>query len=68
MLCNPDQPANIGNKASLVAQQERVRLSMQERQVESLGQQDPLEKQTAAHSSILAGKSHGHRSLVGYSP
>ena len=68
MLCNPDQPANTGNKASLVAQQERIRLPMQERQVESLGQQDPLEKQTAAHSSILAGKSHGQRSLVGYSP
>ena len=34
----------------------------------SLGWEDPLEKSIATHSSILAGKSHGQRSLVGYSP
>ena len=34
----------------------------------SLGQEDPLEKKTATHSSILAWKSHGQRSLTGYSP
>ena len=28
----------------------------------------PLEKGMAVHSSILAGESHGQRSLVGYSP
>ena len=28
----------------------------------------PLEKEMATHSSILAWKSHGWRSLVGYSP
>ena len=38
------------------------------RQVPSLGWEDPLEKEMATHSSILAGKSHGQRSLVGYSP
>ena len=27
-----------------------------------------LEKEMATHSSILAGKSHGQRSLAGYSP
>ena len=27
-----------------------------------------MEKETATHSSILAWKSHGHRSLVGCSP
>ena len=32
------------------------------------GQEDPLEREMATHSSILAGKSHGQRSLVGYSP
>ena len=32
------------------------------------GQEDPLEKGTAAHSSILAWDFHGLRSLVGYSP
>ena len=36
--------------------------------VQSLGQEDPLEKRMATHSSILAGESHGQRSLVGYSP
>ena len=30
------------------------RLSMQEMQVQSLGQEDPLEKEMATHSSILA--------------
>ena len=36
--------------------------------VRSLGQGDPLEEGMATHSSILPGKSHGQRSLVGYSP
>ena len=34
----------------------------------SLGQEEPPEEEAVAHSSILAGKSHGQRSLVGYSP
>ena len=41
---------------------------MQETQVSSLGREDPLEEGKATHSSILAGESHGQRSLVGYSP
>ena len=40
----------------------------QETQVRSLREEDPLEKEMATYSSILAGKSHGQRSLVGYSP
>ena len=32
------------------------------------GLEDPLEKAMATHSSILAGNSHGQRSLVGYNP
>ena len=39
--------------------------AMQETQVQSLGQEDPLEKGMATHSGILAGEFHGHRSLVG---
>ena len=35
--------------------------------VQSLGGEDPLEEEMAIHSSILSGKSHGQRSLVGYS-
>ena len=37
-------------------------------QVQSLGQEDPLEKEMATHSIFLPRKSHGQRSLVGYSP
>ena len=60
--------------ASQVAQ--RICLSMQELQemrVRSLGQEDPLEKEMATHSTILSyrknsyRKSHGQKSLVGYS-
>ena len=40
----------------------------QETWVRSLGQKDPLEKEISTHSSILAGKSHGQRSLACYSP
>ena len=36
--------------------------------VRSLGRNDPLEKETATHSSTLAWKIPGWRSLVGYSP
>ena len=44
-------------------------LAMQETWVQSLGQEDLLEKEMATHSSILAWKkSHGQKSLVGYSP
>ena len=40
----------------------------QEMWIQSLGQEHPLEKAMATHSSILAGKFHGQRSLAGYSP
>ena len=36
--------------------------------VRSLGWEDPLEKEMATHSSILAWETHGHRSLTGCSP
>ena len=41
---------------------------MQETRIPSLGREDPLEKGMATHSSIPAWKSHGQRSLAGYSP
>ena len=40
---------------------------MQEMPVQSLGQDDPLEEGVATHSSILAWKIPGQRSLIGYS-
>ena len=42
--------------------------AMLETRVRSLGQEDPLEKGMATHSSILDGKSHEQRSLADYSP
>ena len=41
--------------------------TMWETQVRSLGWEDPLEKEMATHSSTVAWKIHGQRSLVGYS-
>ena len=41
---------------------------MQETRVPSLGWEDPLEKEMATHSCILAWKIPWMRSLVGYSP
>ena len=42
--------------------------TMRETQVQFLGQEDPLEKEMATHSSTLAWKIHGLRSLVGHCP
>ena len=39
----------------------------QEMRVRSLGQEEHLEQERATHSSILAGESHGQRSLEGCS-
>ena len=57
--------------ASLVAQMVKHLPAMRETRVGSLGWEDwedLLEKEMATHSRILAGESHGWRSLVGYSP
>ena len=43
-------------------------MAMQEMRVWSLGHEDPLKKEMAIQSSILAWKSHRQRSLMGYSP
>ena len=42
--------------ASLVAQMVKRQLAMQETRVQTLGQEDPLEKEMAIHSSTLAWK------------
>ena len=41
-------------RASLLAEWKRIRLPMQETWVQSLGREDPLEKEMAAHLSIFA--------------
>ena len=40
---------------------------MQKTRVRALGWEDPLEKEMASTPVLLPGKSHGQRSLVGYS-
>ena len=52
--------------ASLVAQMVKSLPAMQETLVQSLGQEDRLEREMATPSSILASNI-GERSLVGYS-
>ena len=42
------------SRASLVAKSVKNLPAMQETQVQSLGQEDPLEKEMATHFSILA--------------
>ena len=75
---NPPPWPNISNvsfqcrnsiiiEASLVAQRVKRLPAMQETWVQSLGQEDPLEKETATTPVLLPGKSRGQRSLVDYS-
>ena len=60
--------ASRNNDSSLVVQVVKHLPTMRETQVRPLGQEDPLEKEMATHSSILAWEIHGQRSLVGCSP
>ena len=57
----------VGGSPS-VAQWQRICLPMQEMRVQSLDHEDPLEKELATHSSILAWKIPWTEELVGYSP
>ena len=55
--------------ASLVAQMVRNLSTMQEIQVRSPGQEDPLKRGLATYTPVsLPGEFHGQRSLAGYSP
>ena len=53
-------------KAPLVAQMVKKLPEMQENQSQSLGQEDPLEKEWQPTPVFLLGESHGQRSLEGY--
>ena len=53
--------------ASLVAQMVKNLPAMQETLIQSLGWEDPLEKEMATHPSLLAWRFQGQRTLVGYS-
>ena len=54
--------------SSLVAQMVKNPPTMQETQVQPLGQEDRLEREMATPSSILAWETPWMRSLVGYIP
>ena len=51
---------------SLVAQMVKNLPTMQETWLQSLGQEDPVEKEMATTAVFLPGQSHGQRNLVGY--
>ena len=55
-------------KTFLVSQLLKSPPSMRETWIQLLGRKDPLEKEMATHSRILAWRIHGQRSLVGSSP
>ena len=55
-------------RTSLVAQTVKNLPSMQETWVQSLGREDPLEKELEPTPAFFSGKSHGQRSLWDYSP
>ena len=55
-------------RASLVAQRLKRLPASWETWVQSLGREDPLEKEVATHSSILSWRIPWTESLVGYSP
>ena len=54
--------------SSLMTQTGKHLLTMRETREQSLGQEDPLGKEMATHSSTLAWKIPWTESLVGYSP
>ena len=62
------QKIATGYRTSLVAQTVKRLSTMQETRIWSLGQEDPLEKEVAIHSSTIAWKIPRTGSLVGYSP
>ena len=56
------------SRTFLVAQRVKHLSTMQETRVRFLGWEDPLDRKWQSTPVLLPGKSHGQRSLVGYSP
>ena len=54
------------SRTSLVAQMVKHLPTMQETQVRSLGWEDPLEKETTTHSSVLAYRIPMDRISIGF--
>ena len=55
-MVNPDNGLSVAKRGFLVAQMVKRLSAMRETQVRSLGWEDPLEKEMAAHCSTLAWK------------
>ena len=62
-----DNTTLMAEKTSLVAQTVKSLPTRQETQVQCLGWEDLLEKEWQPTPVFLPGKSHGWRSLLGYS-
>ena len=58
MVCL-DKGGTLGRRSSLIAQSVKNLPAMQETWIRSLGREDPLEKEMATHSSILAWRIPG---------
>ena len=56
------------NITSLVAHMVKHLTTMRETQVQSLGWEDPQRRKRQPTPVFLPGKSHGRKSMVGYSP
>ena len=66
-ICN-SYVSVVGFQSGSVVKNLPMMQETQETRVQSQGQEDSLEKEMATHSTILAWKIPGQRSLVGYSP
>ena len=58
MVCL-DKGGTLGRRSSLIAQSVKNLPAKQETWIRSLGREDPLEKEMATHSSILAWRIPG---------
>ena len=67
-LCSPTLPTVLPTTIQWGFPSSSDGKAMQEPQVQSLGQEYPLEKEMATLSRFLPAEFHGERSLVGYSP
>ena len=67
-MLSPSFRRALTPRAFLIAQLVKDPPAMLETLVQFLGWEDPLEKEMATQPVLLPGKSHGRRSLVGYSP
>ena len=56
------------NSASMIAQTVKNLPAVWKNWVQSLGQEEPLEKGMATYSVFLPGEFHGQSSLTSYSP